>query len=65
MAHNDVSKMEAIVPFVDFFFLCWREFMVVYVDNIYGKNGVSTVRDALTNLGLKITNKKTISPGAS
>lgn len=63
MAHNDASEMEAIADFVDF---CrWREVVAVYMDNDYGRNGVSTLGDALANLGARITNKAAISPGAS
>lgn len=61
MTHNDVSQMEAIAAFVDSY--GWREVVAVYMDDDYGRNGISSLGDALATVGAKITNKAAMTAG--
>ncbi|XP_057850922.2 glutamate receptor 3.3 isoform X1 [Cryptomeria japonica] len=63
MAHSDFSQMSAIAAVVGNY--GWREVVVVYIDDDYGRNGVSILGDALGNLRAKITNKAAMPPGIS
>jgi ionotropic glutamate receptor len=61
MTHSDVSQMAAIADFV---YACgWKEVVAVYIDDDYGRNGISTLGDALASVGAKITIKAAMSPG--
>ncbi|KAH9317060.1 hypothetical protein KI387_018829, partial [Taxus chinensis] len=61
MTHSDFSQMSAIAALVGYY--GWREVVAVYIDDDYGRNGVSVLGDALGNVGAKITNKAAMPPG--
>ncbi|XP_057850920.2 glutamate receptor 3.3 isoform X2 [Cryptomeria japonica] len=63
MTHSDFSQMSAIAALVGYY--GWREVVAVYIDDDYGRNGVSVLGDALGNLGAKISNKAAMPPEIS
>ncbi|XP_010510025.1 PREDICTED: glutamate receptor 3.5-like isoform X2 [Camelina sativa] len=59
---NDNFQMKAIADFVSY---CrWREVVAIFVDDEYGRNGVSVLGDALAKKRAKISYKAAITPGA-
>eukprot|EP01018_Ginkgo_biloba_P012696 Gb_01114 [translate_table: standard] len=63
MTHNDLSQMSAIAAVVAYY--RWREVVAVYIDDDYGRNGISVLGDALGNVGAKVTNKAAMPPGVA
>eukprot|EP00253_Pinus_taeda_P030572 PITA_30572 len=43
----------------------WRNVVAVYIDDDYGRNGISALSDALRNVRSKIYHKAAVPPGAS
>lgn len=60
---SDYFQMQAIADLVVYF--GWREVVAVFVDDDYGRNGVSALSDALVKKRAKISYKAAFSPGAS
>ncbi|KEH39015.1 glutamate receptor 3.2 [Medicago truncatula] len=61
--HSDYFQMYAIADIVDF---CrWRQVIAIYVDDDYGRNGISILGDALAKKRGKISYKAALSPGAT
>ncbi|KAI4327858.1 hypothetical protein L6164_020270 [Bauhinia variegata] len=54
-AMNDLFQMTAIAEFVEFY--GWREVIAVYVDDDYGRNGISALGDKLAERRCKISFK--------
>lgn len=61
--HSDYFQMHAIADVVDFY--NWKEVIAIYVDDDYGRNGISVLGDALAKKRGKISYKAAITPGAS
>ncbi|KAL0732334.1 hypothetical protein Bca4012_008543 [Brassica carinata] len=59
---NDYFQMNAITDFVSY--SGWRQVIAIYVDDEYGRNGVSVLSDALAKKRSKISYKAAITPGA-
>ncbi|KAH9328300.1 hypothetical protein KI387_000408, partial [Taxus chinensis] len=47
LSHSDISEMTAIAAVIGYF--NWREVVAIYVDDDYGRNGISALGDALGN----------------
>ncbi|KAL2328344.1 hypothetical protein Fmac_021771 [Flemingia macrophylla] len=60
---NDHFQMFAIADFIDYY--RWREVIAIYVDNDYGRNGISVLGDALSKKRAKISFKAAFTPGAT
>ncbi|KAK1416681.1 hypothetical protein QVD17_25796 [Tagetes erecta] len=60
---NDFHQMSAIADLVLHF--DWKEVIAVFVDDDYGRNGVSALADALAKKRAKISYKASFTPGAS
>ncbi|GAB4825155.1 hypothetical protein Ancab_008030 [Ancistrocladus abbreviatus] len=61
--HSDYFQMYAIAAFIEH---CgWREVITIFVDDDYGRNGISVLGDALAQNLAKISYKAAFSPGAS
>uniref|UniRef100_A0A1J3K9Z8 Glutamate receptor n=1 Tax=Noccaea caerulescens TaxID=107243 RepID=A0A1J3K9Z8_NOCCA len=59
---NDYFQMNAIADFVSY---CrWREVVAIFVDDEYGRNGISVLGDALAKKRAKISYKAAFTPGA-
>ncbi|CAN6977274.1 unnamed protein product [Brassica oleracea var. botrytis] len=59
---NDYFQMNAIADFVSY---CrWREVVAIFVDDEYGRNGISVLGDALAKKRAKISYKAAFRPGA-
>ncbi|KAL0844173.1 hypothetical protein Bca101_017419 [Brassica carinata] len=59
---NDYFQMNAVSDFVSY---CrWREVVAIFVDDEYGRNGVSVLGDALAKKRAKISYKAAFRPGA-
>ncbi|XP_009132846.1 glutamate receptor 3.5 isoform X1 [Brassica rapa] len=59
---NDNFQMNAIADFVSY---CrWREVVAIFVDDEYGRNGISVLGDALAKKRAKISYKAAFRPGA-
>ncbi|KAF8096078.1 hypothetical protein N665_0318s0026 [Sinapis alba] len=59
---NDYFQMNAVADFVSY---CrWREVVAVFVDDEYGRNGISVLGDALAKKRAKISYKAAFRPGA-
>ncbi|CAH8263491.1 unnamed protein product [Arabidopsis lyrata] len=52
---NDYFQMNAIADFVSYF--RWREVVVIFVDDEYGRNGISVLGDVLAKKRAKISYK--------
>lgn len=63
MAHNDSSQMTAIAAFIGYY--NWGEVVAIYIDDDYGRNGMSVLDDELRNVGARIVHKAVLRPGAS
>ncbi|GFP79543.1 glutamate receptor 3.4 [Phtheirospermum japonicum] len=60
---NDYFQMHAIADLVNYF--GWREIVAIFVDDDYGRNGVSILGDALAENRAKISYKAALTPGAN
>ncbi|KAL0444114.1 UNVERIFIED_CONTAM: Glutamate receptor 3.4 [Sesamum latifolium] len=60
---SEYYQMHAIADLVAYF--RWREVVAVFVDDDYGRNGISVLGDALAAKRAKISHKAAFSPGAS
>ncbi|CDY12211.1 BnaC04g12410D [Brassica napus] len=59
---NDYFQMNSIADFVSYF--RWREVVAIFVDDEYGRNGISVLGDALAKKRAKISYKAAFTPGA-
>ncbi|KAG5252065.1 glutamate receptor [Salix suchowensis] len=62
-AQNDYFQMHAIADLVTYF--GWREVIAIFVDDDYGRSGISVLGDALAMKRAKISYKAALAPGAS
>lgn len=53
--HSDAFQMDAMADLIEFY--AWKEIIVVFVDNDYGRNGVSVLEDELERKTLRIAHK--------
>ncbi|PON83855.1 Ionotropic glutamate receptor [Trema orientale] len=60
---SDYFQMYAVADLVDHH--GWREVIAIFVDDDYGRNGISILGDALAKKRAKISYKAAFSPGAS
>lgn len=60
---RDYYQMYGIADFIDYH--GWREVIVIFVDDEYGRGGVSVLGDALAKKRAKLTYKAAFPPGAS
>ena len=58
---SDYFQMYAIADLVDYY--GWREVIAIYVDDDYGRSGISVLGDALDKKRAKISYKVAFSPG--
>ncbi|GFQ05272.1 glutamate receptor 3.4 [Phtheirospermum japonicum] len=61
MVTNDHFQMHAIADLVEYF--AWREVVAIFVDDDYGRNGISVLSDALAKKQAKISYKVGFTPG--
>ncbi|XP_021292757.1 glutamate receptor 3.4-like [Herrania umbratica] len=59
--HSDYFQMYAVADLVDYF--GWREVIAIFVDDDYGRSGISALGDALAKKRAKISYKAAFSPG--
>ncbi|KAG8364601.1 hypothetical protein BUALT_Bualt18G0014200 [Buddleja alternifolia] len=59
---NDYFQMHAIADLIEYF--GYREVVVIFVDDDYGRNGISVLGDALAKKRAKISYKAAFTPGA-
>ncbi|XP_007045620.2 PREDICTED: glutamate receptor 3.4 [Theobroma cacao] len=59
--HSDYFQMYAVADLVDLF--GWREVIAIFVDDDYGRSGISVLGDALAKKRAKISYKAAFSPG--
>ncbi|KAF5741440.1 Glutamate receptor 3.4 -like protein [Tripterygium wilfordii] len=60
---SDYFQMYAIADMVDYY--GWREVIAIYVDDDYGRNGISVLGDALAKKRAKISYNAPFTPGAT
>lgn len=60
---SDYYQMYAVADLVEYY--GWREVIAIFVDDDYGRNGISVLGDALSKKRAKISYKASFSPGAS
>ncbi|KAM0007641.1 putative periplasmic binding protein-like I [Helianthus debilis subsp. tardiflorus] len=60
---TDYYQMSAIADIIEHFE--WKEVIAIYVDDDYGRNGISSLGDSLAQNRAKITYKAAFTPGAS
>ncbi|RLM66126.1 glutamate receptor 3.1-like [Panicum miliaceum] len=60
--HSDQFQMASVADLVDYY--GWRMVTAVYIDDDYGRNGISSLSDELAKRRLKILYKAAIRPGA-
>ncbi|MFS7998535.1 putative periplasmic binding protein-like I [Helianthus anomalus] len=60
---TDYYQMSAIADIIEHF--QWKEVIAIYVDDDYGRNGISSLGDSLAQNRAKITYKAAFTPGAS
>ncbi|XP_074304463.1 glutamate receptor 3.4-like [Silene latifolia] len=60
---SDYFQMNAIADVITYY--GWRDVVAIYVDDDYGRNGISTLGDALAKKRAKISHKAAFAPGAS
>ncbi|GJR72870.1 glutamate receptor 3.4-like protein [Tanacetum coccineum] len=60
---NDYYQMSAIADVIEYF--DWKEVIAIFVDDDYGRNGVSSLGDSLAKNRAKISYKAALTPGAS
>ncbi|XP_077221020.1 glutamate receptor 3.4-like [Tasmannia lanceolata] len=61
--HSDYFQMYAIASLIQFY--RWREVIAIFVDDDYGRNGISVLGDALAKNRAKISYKAALPPGAN
>ncbi|KAK8475728.1 hypothetical protein V6N13_042329 [Hibiscus sabdariffa] len=59
--HSDYFQMYAIADIVEYY--GWREVIAIFVDDDYGRSGISVLGDALVKKRAKISYKAAFSPG--
>ncbi|KVH88976.1 Extracellular ligand-binding receptor [Cynara cardunculus var. scolymus] len=59
---NDYYQMSAIANLIEYFE--WKEVIAIYVDDDYGRNGISSLGDSLAKKRAKISYKAAFPPGA-
>lgn len=59
--NSDLYQMTAIAEIVDYY--DWKEVIVIYLDDDYGRNGVSALGDALAQNRCKVLYKAGLPPG--
>lgn len=59
---NDYFQMHAVADLVTYY--GWREVIAIFVDDDYGRNGISALDDALAKRSAKILYKAAFTPGA-
>ncbi|OEL12907.1 Glutamate receptor 3.1 [Dichanthelium oligosanthes] len=60
--HSDQFQMASVADLVDYY--QWKMVTAVYIDDDYGRNGISSLGDELAKRRLKILYKAAIKPGA-
>ncbi|KAK6918873.1 Receptor, ligand binding region [Dillenia turbinata] len=60
---SDYFQMHAVADLVDYY--NWREVIAIFVDDDYGRNGISVLGDALATKRAKISYKAAFAPGAA
>ncbi|PIA27513.1 hypothetical protein AQUCO_07700054v1 [Aquilegia coerulea] len=60
---NDYFQMYAVAALVEYY--GWKEVIAIYVDDDYGRGGISVLGDALAKKRSKISYKAVITPGAT
>lgn len=60
--HSDQFQMASVADLVDYY--GWKMVTAVYIDDDYGRNGISALSDELAKRRLKIVYKAAIRPGA-
>ncbi|CAA3020627.1 glutamate receptor -like [Olea europaea subsp. europaea] len=60
---SDYFQMYAVANLVEYF--GWREVVAIFVDDHYGRNGISILGDALAKNRAKISYKAAFAPGAT
>ncbi|CAK9182687.1 unnamed protein product [Ilex paraguariensis] len=60
---SDYFQMYAVADLVQFY--GWKEVVAIFVDDDYGRNGISVLGDALAKKRAKISYKAAFTPGAS
>ncbi|KAK1396089.1 Glutamate receptor [Heracleum sosnowskyi] len=60
--HSDYFQMQAIADLVEFY--KWREVIAIFVDDDYGRSGISALGDALAKNRASISYKAAFTPGA-
>ncbi|KAJ4965172.1 hypothetical protein NE237_017021 [Protea cynaroides] len=60
MTHSDMYQMAAVADMVNYY--GWREVIAIFVDDEYGRNGVSALADSLDAKRCKISYKAGIPP---
>ncbi|XP_020109736.1 glutamate receptor 3.5-like isoform X2 [Ananas comosus] len=60
--HSDYFQMKAIADMIDYF--QWREITAIFVDDDYGRGGISALGDALAEKRAKISYKAAFPPNA-
>ncbi|XP_058090580.1 glutamate receptor 3.3 [Magnolia sinica] len=63
MTQSDLFQMSAIAELLDFY--RWKNVIAVYIDNDYGRNGVSALGDKLAERRCKISYKAALPPGVT
>ncbi|GLJ46345.1 hypothetical protein SUGI_0976910 [Cryptomeria japonica] len=63
MTHSDLHGMMAVAAVIGLY--GWKDIVVAYTDDDYGRNGVAALSDALEDVRAKIVNKIPFSPGVS
>ncbi|KAM1909271.1 hypothetical protein ACFX13_038049 [Malus domestica] len=59
--HSDLYQMTAVAEMVDHY--GWKDVIAIYIDDDYGRNGVSTLDDKLAERRCRISYKLGIPPG--
>lgn len=60
---SDLFQMSAIAQLIDYY--QWRNIVVIYSDDDYGRNGIASLGDKLGKLQRQIAYKAILSPGAT
>eukprot|EP00253_Pinus_taeda_P007137 PITA_07137 len=63
MIQSDFCEMTAVAAVIGEY--GWRSVVAVYIDDDYGRNGISALNDALGNVRAKLFYKAALPPGAS
>ncbi|KVH93142.1 Extracellular ligand-binding receptor [Cynara cardunculus var. scolymus] len=62
-SQNDYFQMSAVADLVAYF--DWQEVIAIFVDDDYGRNGITALGDALSKKRAKISYKASFAPGAT